>query len=45
MEQDKWLKEANLEYAVDILNAYKKRIKLPPEQKVITLSKQKKVAV
>ena len=43
-EEDTWLKEADLEHTVDILNAYKKRIKLPPEQKVITLSKQKKVA-
>ena len=43
-EEDTWLRETDLEHAADILNAYKKRIKLPPERKVITLSKQKKVA-
>ena len=44
-EEDTRLEEADLEHAVEILNAYKKRIKLPPEWKVITQSKQKKVAV
>ena len=44
VEEDTWLKEADLEHAVDILNSYKKRIKCPPEWEVITLSKQKKVA-
>ena len=43
-EEDIWLKEADLEHAVEILDAYKRRIKHPPDQKVITLSKQKKVA-
>ena len=43
-EEDTWLKEADLEHAAEILKAYKRRIKHPPDRKVITLSKQKKVA-
>ena len=43
-EEDTWLKEVDLGHAADILDAYKRRIKHPPDRKVITLSKQKKVA-
>ena len=43
-EEDMWLKEADLQHAVDILNTYKRRIKHPPDWKIITLSTQKKMA-
>ena len=44
VEEDTWLQESDLEHAAEILNTYKRRIKHPPDRKVITLSKQKKVA-
>ena len=44
VEEDTWLWELDLEHAVEILDAYKRRVKHPPDQKAITLSKQKKVA-